>query len=157
MTVARPESPVGVLRLGRIIRVRADADLREVAARLRMESPAAAWLDGDVGLVTEADLVRALAVGLGPTDPAATVAVANPPFVEAGMTVSEAAVVMLRADCHQVLVRHHGSPIGLLDLTEIVAVLVAAADPAVWMLSVHLAGRTKLARVAEESQAPESC
>jgi CBS domain-containing protein len=113
---------------GRLLSVGPDASLAEVAKRMRVEdcdSVAVMTEKQLVGIITERDLVRAIADGVDPSHARAEVFMsANPATVTADEDVSVVAVKMMALGIrHLPVVDAKGAPIGLISARDLVAVL----------------------------------
>jgi CBS domain-containing protein len=102
--------------------------LAEVARRMRIDdSDSVAVMSEDrlVGIITERDLVRAIADGVDPAETAADVIMsADPATVRADEDVDVVAVKMMRLGIrHLPVVDDKGSPVGLVSARNLVAML----------------------------------
>lgn len=82
--------------------------------------------------MTEGDLAKGLAAGLGPDASVMAVAVADPITVPGTATVTSAAGEMLRHGIRHLVVTRDGAPVGVLSVRAILGVLLEAMDPEVW-------------------------
>ena len=113
---------------GKLLSVAPDATLAEVAKRMRVEdcdSVAVMTEKQLLGIITERDLVRAIADGVEPAKTRADVFMsANPATVTADEEVSVVAVKMMTLGIrHLPVVDARGAPIGLISARDLVAVL----------------------------------
>jgi CBS domain-containing protein len=113
---------------GRLHSVDPDTSLAEVARRMRVndcDSVAVMAEKRLVGILTERDLVRAIADGVDPQKARADMFMsADPATVSADEDVSVVAVKMMALGIrHLPVVDDDGSPIGLLSARDLVAVL----------------------------------
>ena len=113
---------------GRLLSVQQDERLSEVARQMRVEDSdsVAVMADGRlIGIITERDLVRAIADGVDPKQATAGVLMTSDP-VTAGAE-EDISVVSLRMMSlgvrHLPVVDAGGNPIGLLSARNLVAVL----------------------------------
>jgi CBS domain-containing protein len=119
---------VSELPPGRLFSVRPQTKLAEVAREMRQEDidSVAVMDDGRlVGIITERDLVRAIADGVDPKQATATVVMsANPATVGTEEDISVVALKMMRLGIrHLPVVDAMGKPVGLLSARNLVAVL----------------------------------
>ncbi len=103
-------------------------------------------LDQSPGIVTERDLARALAAGLGPGDGISTVAVLHPVAVPSGMSIVDAAAKMLRDDVRHLLVVEDGILVGILSIRDVMAALLHSLSPEAWVETLReaVAGPTEI-------------
>ncbi len=112
----------------RLLSVEPQTSLAEVAKRMRQEdADSAAVMSGSrlLGIITERDLVRAIADGLNPQQAKADVIMsADPATVTGDEEVAVVAVKMMRLGIrHLPVVDQQGKPIGLISARDLVAVL----------------------------------
>ena len=113
---------------GQLFSVDPQTKLSEVARKMRLEdSDAVAVMAGGklLGIITERDLVRAIADGIDPKQATATVIMTpNPATVTADEDVSVVALKMMNLGIrHLPVVDGQGRPIGLISARTLVAVL----------------------------------
>ena len=113
---------------GRLISVDPQTRLSEVARRMRIDdadSVAVMSEDRLVGIITERDLVRAIADGVDPKVATADIIMsADPATVSADEDVAVVAVKMIRLGVrHLPVVDAKGRPVGLLSSRNLVGVL----------------------------------
>ena len=113
---------------GRLLSVGPDATLAEVAKRMRHEDCDSVAVMAEkklLGIITERDLVRAIADGVNPQHTRADVFMsADPATVTPDEDVSVVAVKMMALGIrHLPVVDAKGSPVGLISARDLVAVL----------------------------------
>jgi CBS domain-containing protein len=113
---------------GRLLSVEPQTSLADVAKRMRREDAdsVAVMSEGRLlGIITERDLVRAIADGVDPQQAEADVIMsADPATVTADEEVAVVALKMMRLGIrHLPVVDQDGSPIGLISARDLVAVL----------------------------------
>jgi signal-transduction protein with cAMP-binding, CBS, and nucleotidyltransferase domain len=141
--LAEPTTELRDLRLWPAIRVPNDTTIRGVA-RVMRQADSSTVLVGDDGasLVTERDLVDALAQGRDPEGPIGDVAQRNPFWAPAGLQLAEAAALMVRFGVRHLIVRYPDGSAGVLSMRDAFGVLVRHIDPVRWLerfrQSLHL-------------------
>ncbi|HEV2140839.1 MAG TPA: CBS domain-containing protein [Candidatus Dormibacteraeota bacterium] len=113
------------LKLGRLISVEPSTRLGEIARRMRVDdadSVAVMSRGRLVGIVTERDLVRAMADGIDPQEAAAEVVMSiDPATVDPDDDVSVVAVRMMRLGVrHFPVIGEDGKPVGLVSARDLV-------------------------------------
>jgi len=113
---------------GRLVAVSPQSTVAEVAREMRLEDCDSVAVMGDgrlVGIITERDLVRAIADGVDPKQATASVVMTpNPATVTIEEDVSVVALKMMRLGIrHLPVVDAIGKPVGLLSARNLVAVL----------------------------------
>ena len=117
---------------GELLSVEPETTIAEVARDMRKEDSdcVAVMSQGRlVGIITERDLVRAIADGLDPHEARADVVMtANPATVDADEEVAMVAVKMMRLGVrHLPVVNKAGKPVGLVSARNLVAILDRSA------------------------------
>ena len=112
----------------RLLTVDPETRVSDVAREMRLkDSDSAAVMSGGrlVGIITERDLVRAIADGVNPTQATAGVIMtAGPATVTSDEDVNVVALKMMRLGIrHLPVVDDEGKPVGLLSARDLVAVL----------------------------------
>jgi CBS domain-containing protein len=112
----------------RLLSVEPQTSLAEVAKRMRQEdADSAAVISGSrlLGIITERDLVRAIADGLNPQQAKADVVMsADPATVTGDEEVAVVAVKMMRLGIrHLPVVDQQGKPVGLISSRDLVSLL----------------------------------
>jgi CBS domain-containing protein len=118
---------------GDLLSVDPETTLAEVARQMRMDDSdsVAVMSEGRlVGIITERDLVRAIADGVDPKQVRADVVMtADPATVDADEEVAVVAVKMMRLGIrHLPVVNKAGKPVGLVSARHLVAILDRNAD-----------------------------
>ena len=113
---------------GRLLTVDPETHLEEVARTMRLEDSDSIAVMSEArlaGIITERDLVRAIADGVNPKKATARVIMTpNPATVAADEDVNVVALRMVRLGIrHLPVVDEEGTPIGLLSARNLVAVL----------------------------------
>ena len=118
---------------GALLSVEPETAIAEVAREMRRaDSDCVAVMSQGrlVGIITERDLVRAIADGLDPHEARADVVMtADPSTVDADEDVAVVAVKMMRLGVrHLPVVNKAGKPVGLVSARNLVAILDQKAD-----------------------------
>src|SRR4030081_3390292 len=113
---------------GRLLSVEPEATIAEVARQMRIDDSdsVAVMSEGRlVGIITERDLVRAIAEGVDPQQARADVVMtADPATVDADEDVAVVAVKMMRLGIRDLpVVNKAGKPVGLVSARNLVAIL----------------------------------
>ncbi len=113
------------LQLGRLLAVEPQTPLSEIARRMRLEDADSVVVMNRgrlVGIVTERDMVSAIADGLDPRQAGAEVVMAtDPATVDADEDISVVALKMIRLGVrHFPVMGEGGKPIGLVSARDLV-------------------------------------
>jgi CBS domain-containing protein len=124
---------VSDLAPGPLLSVEPETTIAEVARRMRSDDSdsVAVMSEGRlVGIITERDLVRAIADGIDPQQARADVVMtADPATVDADEDVAVVAVKMMRLGIrHLPVVDKAGKPVGLVSARNLVAILDRKAE-----------------------------
>lgn len=132
-------SPVGRLVVRPAEVIEPSASLAEAAKRMTERGVSALLVGpGASAIVTERDLVRAMAAGMAAEEPVQAVASRHPVTVPAQMTILEAVATMLNEEVRHLVVAMEGGRVGLVSLRELVAALLQAADSHIWLASLRV-------------------
>jgi CBS domain-containing protein len=120
---------------GRLLSVTPDTSLAQVAKRMRVDDCDSVAVMSDkklVGIITERDLVRAIADGVDPQKARAdTFMSADPATVGADEDASVVAVKMMALGIrHLPVLDARGSPVGLISASDLVAMMEKGKGPA---------------------------
>ena len=142
-----PPVAVGDLVLTPAHVLRGDATIGEVAEALVRERVPSLLLGDGVAIVSEHDVVRAVARGRGAHEPAALVATPDPIAVSRDAAVLEAVEVMLRHGIRAIVVVDERSrPFGMLTLVRAVETLLAFDEIPPWLAGLRVALRVEMDR-----------
>jgi CBS domain-containing protein len=81
------------------------------------------------GILTERDVLRAVAQGVGLDAPVSTRMTHSPDTIEAGDTVEHAAVLMIHGGFRHLPVVEEGRPVGILSIRDLVRVALVDTAP----------------------------
>ena len=93
---------------------------------------------GGVAIVTERDLTRALALGYSADTPVAEIASPLPVTVSSRTEIVDAAALMLNEEVRHLVVEMPDGSAGILSLRQVMAVLLQAATPEIWLTRLRL-------------------
>jgi CBS domain-containing protein len=131
-------SPIGRLVVRPAVRVDRDVSLAEAARLMTERGVSALLVDPDAwAILTERDLVRAMAAGVAPDEPVAVVATPRPFAVPPETPIIEAVATMLNEEVRHLVVPV-GGELGVVSLRELVATLLQAADTHLWLASLRV-------------------
>lgn len=129
MTATEPEPiRIGTLTASSLVRVPADATLREVAEVIDEDDVGAVivGVESVDGIVSERDVVRAVAAHLDPsTATALSVATTEVVRVDAGAPIDDVAASMMEHYVRHLLVEEDGAVIGVVSARDLLGALVA--------------------------------
>jgi signal-transduction protein with cAMP-binding, CBS, and nucleotidyltransferase domain len=132
-------SPVSRLVTNSALRVGSHDTLTIVSQTMRSRNVSAALVgQGHSAIVTERDLTRALAAEYPPDTPVIRVATPLPLSVSAETDVLDAAALMLNQDVRHLIVELDDGSDGIVSVREIMAVLLQAARPDMWLASLRV-------------------
>ena len=125
------DATLGAMHLRPPTVVSAEDTLRHVASAMERDGVSCAILEEPpLRVVTEFDLTRGLAQGLGPEDSVATIASAHPSWAPPSASVAEAAALMVSLGIrHLVVLDISDRPSGLVSMAEIFDVIVRSQEP----------------------------
>lgn len=137
--VLDPQSTLPALISRPAVTVPVSCALGEAVEKMRTAGVSALVLGRRDGIVTERDLLRALAAGWALDEPVERAATWHPVVVPAATTVVAAAGLMLNEHVRHLLVELDDGAIGVVSLRDTVAVLLQAADPHLWLTPLRAA------------------
>jgi CBS domain-containing protein len=136
--VVGPHSPVSALVQRAPVAVDEQSTIADAVEAMRAAHVSSLLLADSIGIVTERDIARALGAGRSPEDPVEAIASRHPLGVTGDMTVVAAAELMLNEEVRHLVVALDGNDIGVVSIRDVLAVLVQAADPSVWLTSLRI-------------------
>lgn len=136
---------VGLLPLAPPIVVERDASVQDAAALMIANRLAAVLVGGEDAIVSERDVVVAMAHRVDPDSPARDIATYGPFVVLDSCPVIEALRVMLEHSVRNlVVVADDGRVLGVLSLTEAATAVLADARLPSWLHGLRLALRVEV-------------
>jgi signal-transduction protein with cAMP-binding, CBS, and nucleotidyltransferase domain len=139
VNVVHPHSPLVNLVARDAIGVAGVCTLAEAVEVMRSAAVSSLLVSEPSGIVTERDLARALGAGHSPDEPIATVATRHPVVVPGSDTVLEAAARMLNDEVRHLIVELPQQRLGVVSMRDVLAVLLAASQPQLWLTSLRIA------------------
>lgn len=136
-------SPLGLIVVRDAIGVEGTDSLGRAGELMRAHDVSALLVDDGRAILSERDMARALAGGLGADDTVSAVATFQPLTVPAEMPIVDAAALMLNEEIRHLVVRFDQVRLGIVSLRTLLAVLLQAAKPEIWL--EHLRIRINLA------------
>ena len=132
-------SPIGFLVSGPAVHVASNDSLTLVSQVMRTKNVSAALVGpGHAAIITERDLTRALAAEYPPGSPVDRVATPLPLSVSSDTDILDAAALMLNQEVRHLTVEFTDGTVGIVSIRAIMAVLLQAAKPDVWLASLRL-------------------
>jgi CBS domain-containing protein len=142
---AAPGVLVGALPLAPPVLVDRDATVQHVAQVMIANGLSAVLVGGEDAIVSEHDVVRAMAARVDPDSSAREVATYGPFVVLDSCPVLEALRVMLEHSVRNlVVVRDDGTALGVLSLAEAAGAVLADARLPSWLHGLRLALRVEV-------------
>jgi signal-transduction protein with cAMP-binding, CBS, and nucleotidyltransferase domain len=139
LSVMHLHSPVSHVVIRPAVHVSSHDSLTLVSQTLRSNNVSAALVGPDrTAIVTERDLTRALAAEYPADMPVVRVATPLPITVPADTDILEAAALMLNQDVRHLIVDLEDGSAGIVSMRDIMAVLLQAAKPDLWLSSLRL-------------------
>jgi signal-transduction protein with cAMP-binding, CBS, and nucleotidyltransferase domain len=132
------KSPLSLLVVRSAARISARQSLAEASQLMRQENVSALLVDDGKAIVSERDMTRALAAGLGADCAIGMVATVGPVIAPADMAIVEAAALMLNEEVRHLVVQSGVHGMGIVSLRSVLAVLLQAAQPEPWLAHLRL-------------------
>jgi CBS domain-containing protein len=137
-----PRSMIVHLVVCDAVRVEADLTLAQVALAMQDARVSAVLVGTSGAIATERDVVRGLARGLGTDEPVSSIATPRAIRVSSHMSVIDATALMLNEEVRHLVVELDGGNEGVVSLRDLMAVLLQAASPDIWLTSLRVAVST---------------
>lgn len=139
LAIAHLHSPVSNLVQRQAPRITSDTTLTRASQVMLAERTSALLVGpGTGGIVTERDLTRALASEYPPETPVAEIATPLPLSVRPETDILIAAATMLNQEVRHLVVEMPGGGEGIVSLRQIMAVLLQAAQPDIWLAALRV-------------------
>lgn len=135
--VVGPLSTLAMLIVRPAVTIAASCTLGDAVERMRAANVSALVVGNQPGVVTERDLLRALAAGTTLDEAVGRVATSDPVVVPATTTVVAAAGLMLNEHLRHLLVEQEDGTISVVSIRDVTALLLQAADPRLWLESLR--------------------
>ena len=119
--------------------------LREAAAMMESQQVSSMLVGGPSAIVTERDFTTAWRDGMTGDEPVGRIATEAPMAIDAGTPITQAAGIMLNHNIRHLVVFRGESFTGVVSLRAILAVLLQAAEPGLWLTEL----RVDLAQIPE--------
>jgi CBS domain-containing protein len=132
-----PSSPVSAISTA-VPEVAGSRPLSEAAALMEEANVPALLVVPDSGVVTERDIARGMAAGLGRDDAVAALDATAGFVIDGATPVAVAAELMLVHEVSTMVVRLEGGTLGVVSLHDVVAVLLQHG-PELWLTSTSVA------------------
>jgi CBS domain-containing protein len=137
--VTHLHSPVSSLVSRPVVRVHSDDSLTLVSQVMRSKNVSAALVGpGHAAIVTERDLTRALAAEYPADTPVGRVATPLPQSVPGNTDILDAAALMINHEVRHLIVQLPEGSEGVVSIRDVMAVLLQAAKPEVWLSSLKV-------------------
>ena len=138
--IVNPGSPLVFLVQRAATHVAEGATLGEVATTMARERVSAVLVGrGATAIVTERDLSRGLAAGFGPGDPVDELVTRHLIVVPASTSIVDGAALMLNEEIRHLVLDTGGGTNAVVSLREVMAALLQAVEPRIWLSSLRLA------------------
>jgi signal-transduction protein with cAMP-binding, CBS, and nucleotidyltransferase domain len=132
-------SPVSLIIRCPAPRIPNDATLTHASQVMRAQNSSALLVGpGHTAIITERDLTRALASEFPPQTPVGKVATPLPLSVPAETDILTAGAKMLNEEVRHLIVELPDGNEGIVSLRQIMAVLLQAAQPELWLTSLRV-------------------
>lgn len=113
-------------------------NLREAAAMMAAEHVSSMLVGGASAIVTERDFTMAWRRGMTGSEPVGLIATEAPMVIDAGTPITDAAALMLNRNVRHLVIFDGDSFVGVVSLRAILAVLLQAAEPGLWLTELRL-------------------
>ena len=115
-----------------------DTTLRAAAVLMQSENVSSMLVGGPSAIVTERDFTTAWRNGFTGAEPVGRIATAAPMGVDAGTPITDAAGLMLNHNVRHLVVFDGERFTGVVSLRTVLAVLLQAADPSLWLTELRV-------------------
>jgi CBS domain-containing protein len=139
LRVVDPRSPLSELVTHEAVTVPESCSLAEAVEVMQSAGVSALVVGDRAGIVTERDFARALGAGYARTAAVEAIASRHPLTVPGETTVMAAAGLMLNEHVRHLLVELDTGTIGVVSIRDVLAALLQAVDPHLWLTSPRVA------------------
>lgn len=112
--------------------------VRDAAGLMERENVSSMLIGDPSAIVTERDFTMAWSEGYTGDEPVERIATEQPLAVDAGTPITEAAGLMLNHNIRHLVVFDAGSFVGVVSLRAVLAVLLQAAEPGLWLSELRV-------------------
>jgi len=134
-----PGTPVGDLPLRPVVALAGNVTVQQVAQALVRSGASAVIVGASEAVVTDADVVEAVAAGRSPCEPAVSIARDRARHIPAHAPALEALTTMLHQGCPALVVVEGGRPLGMVTLAQAARVVVNEAETPTWLPALRTA------------------
>lgn len=138
LSVVEFRSPIGLIVTRPAVGVISSDTLGQAGQMMRRENVSALLVDDGQAILSERDMARALAAGHHPEDPVALVASTEPITVGSETLIVDAAALMLNQNIRHLVIRFPDGESGVVSMRAVLAVLLQAANPELWLKHLRL-------------------
>ncbi|MGZ8763567.1 MAG: CBS domain-containing protein [Acidimicrobiia bacterium] len=143
-TARGPATRLEDLQLAPIVVVKPDATIVDVARAMMRTAVSAVIVGTGAAIITQRDLVAALARGRPTSDEAMTVATMQPLTIRTSHTALDAMAAMVRNEVHHLVVLDEvGDPVGVARLSDMAEIVLGESAVPHWLTAFRLALRSE--------------
>lgn len=136
--VVDPHCPLSSLASHGALVVAQSTTLGETIELMRQAGVSVVLVGDRAGIVTESDLVRAFGAGVALDDSVEIIMTRHPITVDGRETILSAAALMLNEQVRHLLVESADGKLAIVSIRELLAVLLQAVNPQVWLTSLRV-------------------
>lgn len=140
--VVDPHCPLSLLATRGVLVVEESYTLGETIELMKTAGVSVVLVGNRAGIATERDLVRAFGAGYALTDPVESIMTRHPITVDGSETILSAAAMMLNEQVRHLLVERGNGEVAVVSIRELLAALLQAVNPQVWLASLRVSINT---------------